>query len=379
MKALYRPLALSLVLVGAIGLSACDSTSGTVATGTIENSFGAPVQEATVEFTPQDLVPEGTSPSLRGGIQCITDEDGDFECDDLSDGTYTVTVSATGYASQTESVEISGDTEVDIPALAGLGTFDDALLRDASTLNPIGNAAMHCHRELPSGGFSTNAEFNTTSSAAGLVNAGNVFTGQAQCFIDAGASNFVAYPNIIDVHTQPIEALPGLESGEYRVVLTWGVTPSDLDSHLTGPDGSGGRFHVYYADRDFAGHNLDLDDVSSFGPETVTIRPDGVDGMYRYSVFNFSDQSDNGAVGIAQSPTRVRVFDANGPIRTFVAPGATDGNTWRVFEMTVNGSSVSFNPNSSQNGLGYFTAEDSGDTEIFLTGGGSSIVTKAQI
>jgi hypothetical protein len=287
-----------------------------------------------------------------------------------------MSVSASGYATQTREVEVSGDTDVTVPALVGLARIDNAELIDADN-NLLGSATLHCHRSLTSGGYSTNAEFNTTSSAAGLVNVNNVFSGGAECFIADGSASYVAYPTIADVHTAQIQALARLGAGEYRVVLTWGVTPSDLDSHLTGPDGSGGRFHVYYVTRTFAGHNLDTDDTSSFGPETTTIRPDGVDGVYRYSVFNYSDQDNTGSTGIAQSPTTVRVLDRNGLVRTFVAPGATPGNTWRVFEMTVNGSNVTFNPNSSQAGLGYFQALDSGDTDVFLTGGGEAPVAKA--
>jgi hypothetical protein len=205
------------------------------------------------------------------------------------------------------------------------------------------------------------------------------FSGEAQCFInDAGPTDLVANFVIADTHTSPIAGVPAPSAGEYRVVLSWGLTPSDLDSHLTGPDGSGGRFHVYYANLSFAGHNLDLDDVSSFGPETITIAPDGVNGVYRYSVFNYSDQDPTGSVGIAQSPTTVRVYNSNGLLRTFIAPGATPGNTWRVFEMTVSGSSVTFNPSSTQNGLGYFDAISSSDTDVFLTGGEAPVEKAAR-
>ncbi len=65
---------------------------------------------------------------------------------------------------------------------------------------------------------------------------------------------------------------PTLGAGEVRVVLTWGEYPSDLDSHMTGPMSSD-RFHVYYGDEDSTDSlvNLDVDDVTSYGPETVTI------------------------------------------------------------------------------------------------------------
>ena len=60
-------------------------------------------------------------------------------------------------------------------------------------------------------------------------------------------------------------------TNDIRIVLTWGAQPTDLDSHLTGPNTDATRFHVYYAGRGsftsapFAG--LDVDDVSSIGPD----------------------------------------------------------------------------------------------------------------
>ena len=57
---------------------------------------------------------------------------------------------------------------------------------------------------------------------------------------------------------------------KFRIVLTWGESPSDLDSHLTIPSYDK-RSHVYYGLRNFGvlTNMLDRDDASSFGPETI--------------------------------------------------------------------------------------------------------------
>lgn len=130
-------------------------------------------------------------------------------------------------------------------------------------------------------------------------------------------------------------------AGSFRIVLSWGRSPSDLDSHLTGPDGAGERFHVYYANSSFDDvAELDRDDTSGEGPETITVNP-STNGVYRYSVFNFSDQGDTGSQGIAGSvndldiPAFVQVYDDQRLLREYRAPAATPGNTWRVFEMNV--------------------------------------------
>jgi hypothetical protein len=130
-------------------------------------------------------------------------------------------------------------------------------------------------------------------------------------------------------------------SGSAKITLTWGTNPDDLDSHLTGPpDPSGSatdRFHVYYSNKGslaaapFA--NLDVDDVTSFGPEVVTISK-FFPGVYRYSVHHFS-----GSGTIFSSPARVELT-LNGSTQVFVPPdpGTTaigDDTVWQVFEISV--------------------------------------------
>lgn len=50
--------------------------------------------------------------------------------------------------------------------------------------------------------------------------------------------------------------------GPFTVTLTWGAQP-DVDLHVTEPNG----IHVYYAAKTGLAGSLDLDDVTSFGPE----------------------------------------------------------------------------------------------------------------
>lgn len=121
------------------------------------------------------------------------------------------------------------------------------------------------------------------------------------------------------------------------VVLTWGATPSDLDSHFTGPDGMGGRFHMYYSDKNPAGGvaSLDTDDTSSYGPE-VTALLKAVPGTYVYAIHNYSGES-NGP--IASSGAQIRAFFP-GEMRTFDVADATGTTTdgtavWRVFKFTI--------------------------------------------
>ncbi|MBN2467013.1 MAG: PKD domain-containing protein [Deltaproteobacteria bacterium] len=134
---------------------------------------------------------------------------------------------------------------------------------------------------------------------------------------------------------------PGLAAGETRIVLTWGETPRDLDSHLTGPDGSSGTFHVYYANREpaNAGANLDVDDVTSYGPETVTIFEQH-QGMYQYHILDYSSgggsspevDANPNATALGQSGARVDVYSGSGLISSFTVPSGY-GTNWYVFDL----------------------------------------------
>jgi hypothetical protein len=134
-------------------------------------------------------------------------------------------------------------------------------------------------------------------------------------------------------------------SGSAKIRLTWGTDPSDLDSHLTGPDSltAGTRFHVYFSNRGNLTGNpfaeLDVDDTSSFGPEVITIGK-FIAGTYRYSVHHFSSFSGTG--DFRTSPARVELtLNGSTTIYTPPAPGATvlgPKSVWQVFELVVDAS-----------------------------------------
>ena len=129
-----------------------------------------------------------------------------------------------------------------------------------------------------------------------------------------------------------------LNSGELRIVLTWGATPSDLDSHLTGDyTDTTGRFHVYYSNTgSLTGDpyaSLDVDDTSSYGPETITIAAQN-GGLYRYSVYDYTNGGLVDSVALSNSGAQVNVFDSSGLIATYNVPPNQTGDTWTVFEMT---------------------------------------------
>jgi len=127
-------------------------------------------------------------------------------------------------------------------------------------------------------------------------------------------------------------------AGEWRIVLTWGADPEDLDSHLWTPDGE----HIWYGLQEGSpdrGHNadLDVDHTDGFGPETVTITH-LVDGTYVYAVKNYTGEGN-----LAHSEAQVEVFSPTGEsaVRTFSQPPCGTGERWWiVFKLHVHGGSV---------------------------------------
>lgn len=363
----YIPMrTLLLCLALAVAATGCDSTGGgSATTGTVSNTFSRPVQGAAITM----------SSGATAACTTTTNADGGFSCD-VPAGAYTVAVTASGYAPVSANVTVGeGGGTVTIPALVGLGSIN-ATLVNGLTGAAIPDAAVECRRRVDNATYG-GVEFTGTSADDGLLALTGVFTGEARCTAAAAGVTIPMNLTIGATTTGTVVATPPPTVGSFRVVLTWGEDPRDLDSHLTGPIAGGSdRFHVYYADQSYEDHNLDVDDVTSFGPETITIVPAGVNGMYRYSVHNYTDRTSPSTAGgrIADSGATVRLYDADGLIRTYTPPpatganGGTNANTWRVFDLTINGSNVSI-VGAEPNGLGYFLADSPDDMTVFLTGG----------
>jgi hypothetical protein len=128
---------------------------------------------------------------------------------------------------------------------------------------------------------------------------------------------------------------PELVPGGIRIVLRWGATPADLDSHLTGPSSAGGSFHCYYGDQnpDPAGIVLlDIDDRYSYGPETTTIIQ-RLSGTYHYLVHDYSNRLSTTTSALSDSGAQVIVYGDTGELASFNVPPGQGGTVWTVFEL----------------------------------------------
>ncbi len=150
-----------------------------------------------------------------------------------------------------------------------------------------------------------------------------------------------------------------IEPVKYWMVLTWGANPADLDSHLTGPTGSGSRFHTFYGSPFYSDTtvtaNLDVDDVTSYGPETSTVYSSSIAGTYRYSVHDYTNRDSVNSSALGASGARVKVYSGSNSIliNDFSVPGSA-GTLWTVFEIQndvvapINAMSYTANPASVQ-------------------------------
>ncbi len=133
---------------------------------------------------------------------------------------------------------------------------------------------------------------------------------------------------------------PQLTGDAFRIVLTWGFSPADLDSHLWAPNPFGnGKVHLYYPYSSTWGtnpwaayFNLDLDDTMSFGPETTTILQWEAE-TYCFYVHNFAEMFGN-SQRMSNSNARVAIITATDTTFFYITPN-TPGTEWGVF--TIDG------------------------------------------
>jgi len=124
---------------------------------------------------------------------------------------------------------------------------------------------------------------------------------------------------------------PEISGDNYLITLTWGENPRDLDSHVVGTLSSGSTFHVYFShksqyDGDVEVCNLDYDDITSYGPEHITLNTTN-DTPYYYYIYRFAG---SGTVG--NSEAKITVEQGNALIAQFNVPtDLGDADYWNVF------------------------------------------------
>jgi hypothetical protein len=134
------------------------------------------------------------------------------------------------------------------------------------------------------------------------------------------------------------------EIRQFRIVLTWGPYPKDLDAHLAGPMPEGGDFHIWWNKRIMIGGKnfLDIDDKNMYGPETITIyKP--ARGIYEYAVHNYSGRNRRHSQDLSFSGAHVDVYAEGRLHSSYNVPYGQEGNVWKVFKIDANHQVVPIN------------------------------------
>lgn len=290
------------------------SINSTTLTGRITNSASAGIAGATVQ--------------LNTGATAISGSTGYYTFNNLPAATYTVTVSATGYTTKvtsgvvvaagvvkTQNVALVSAAPGSITGIVNSATTALALSGATLTLSP---GAVGPTTALTNGTYSFTSvpagTYTLTASKTGYVSLSQTVT------VTPGGTATVNFP-----------LSPSVAGTGYRIVLSWGSAPEDLDSHLLVPTTG----HVYYGNEGsttaYPWANLDVDDTTSFGPETISITQN-LTGTYQYWVYNFSQEL---GAAITTSQATVRVYSGTALLATYNVPTSGTGNAWHVFDLNA--------------------------------------------
>ena len=329
-----------------------ETTESTEATETTEST------EAT-ESTEETEEPENGLVVGDGYYEITTDANGYYEIPEFVPGVYSVQAAAVGYLTLTvNSININADN-----GSFTLPTFQ-LLSSDMSGVNTVAGVAKNATTGLGIEGVTVNVRANwnnqsgdviatTTTDADGSYSFSlerGYYTlefardGFVSTFVNVASSNAIGACEGVLSPTSTSE----VTSTEFRIVLTWGETPRDLDSHLVGLDDANSVFHIAYynkVERDTDGNviaSLDVDDVSSYGPETVTIVNARTDATYYYSVKDFTDRYDATSTKMSESGANVKVYQGSVLVKEYNVPLNQAGTIWNVFKIE-NGSVVDIN------------------------------------
>ena len=149
------------------------------------------------------------------------------------------------------------------------------------------------------------------------------------------ASGHQAETKILNDAVNRINALTypssSLGNGIITATLTWGSNP-DLDLHVFEPNGT----HVYYANLLGISGYLDLDDVTSYGPEHYFVSCDTIEtGTYRFGVNYYYGTSPETGTLTLQTGDQIR---SRQQIFTQSLGSSGDANPLIIFELQVTGS-----------------------------------------
>ena len=264
-----------------------------------------------------------------------TDESGTFT-QNLPGGAYRIEITAEGYLPFTIYTSVTdGETTYLETCLMIQGSEDETGTAEGTITNAIDGSGVNSASLTFRRGWN-NTEYGEavltgTTAADGTYSAalpiGNyTMYVEKDGYISAGINIIVKQGT---TGNQNGSITPILSGDSYRVVLTWGESPRDLDSYLTGKLSDGSAFTVYWNNQTVTENgevvcSLDVDDRNSYGPETITLNTVS-DEPYYYNIYKYS------AGSLASSGAKINVYQGDTLVRTFNVPTDGSGSYWNVF------------------------------------------------
>ena len=286
-----------------------------------------------------------------------TDSNGNYVFSSLLPGKYLVKITAGKYKSTRAEIELTDNmtTYVETTLLlkiSGITTgFANGIVKNSLTGDPVNDVTIKMRKNWNN--QTGEVVYSGTTNDHGYYSIDHIFGSYT---LELSKGGFITtYRNIIigvmDIAAQDIVISPESVSGTWRIVLTWGENPEDLDSHVTGKLSDNSDFEVYYGhdyqhDGDTEVCNLDVDDTTSYGPETITLTTNN-SSPYYYFIHHFSGSSTLGASG-----AQIKVYFGTNLVNTYNVPtNQGNGIYWNVFAI-VNGqivvnNTITDSPNTS--------------------------------
>jgi hypothetical protein len=187
-------------------------------------------------------------------------------------------------------------------------------------------------------------EFNLAGVKQGKAIIKYSATGYINAELKLDVQNNIQSGTIADIAMSP-----KMPKDSWRAVLSWGKKPRDLDTHLYWKTRR--SCHVYYARRrvdcpDGVKGILDVDDVSSFGPETLTFKNVGKEynpkiasmgeskaPILQYRIKNYSRRPNFST----RDDVVVKLYNGERMVKEYKIgrDGVVDGRWWNVFELNA--------------------------------------------
>lgn len=323
------------------------SLSGAVTKADEDTNTGnnSPLPDITVTLT---KIGSSTTQSMN----TVTGADGHYTFTGLPFGLYEVTISDNNYIPITSEILISANTtiyNITLEAIsnsyAGNGIASGKVINALSGQGVEAGLTLTVYKgyNLSTGEVAATASTGDNGTYSLNLPAGNYTVYVTDNRTEAATRYKNGYFNIkvlgnVTIDNQNGEVTPILSSGEIRIVLTWGEMPRDLDSHLTGPASSGSTFHTYYDNSEYCENGtalvqLDVDDTTSYGPETTTIYTQ-IGGIYHFSIHDYTNRNSTSSTALASSGACVKIYFGDAQL-TYYVPNE-EGTVWDVFEYNSN-------------------------------------------